>query len=71
MRAMAPPVLCWSNVIFPGSRHFKFGLSCHGCVLHEYRIAVLNSFANKLLCGFCPLVMKEHKCKQPDMLVAM
>jgi len=52
VRAMAPPVLCWSNVIFPGSRHFKFGLSGHGCGLHEYTIALLNSIAKKFYADF-------------------
>jgi hypothetical protein len=65
--AMAPRILCWSNVIYLGSRHFKFGLSGHSCGLHEYAIALLNSIA-KTLCRFCLLVM--NKCKQPNMLVA-
>lgn len=38
-------------------------------VLHEHTIAVLNSFPSKLLCLFCPVVMKEHKCKQQNVSV--
>jgi hypothetical protein len=66
VRAVALPVLCWSKVILTGSRHFKFGLSGHSCGLQEYIIALLRSIAKKLLCRFCLSVMKEHKCKQPN-----
>ena len=52
VRAMAPPVLCWSNIIFMRLRHFKFGLTGHSCGLHEYTVAVLNSIVKKLLCRF-------------------
>jgi len=55
VRALAPPVVCWSNVIFLGSQPFKFGLSGHSCGLHEYTTAVLNSIAKKLLCRICLL----------------
>jgi hypothetical protein len=55
VRALAPPVLCWSNVIFLRSQPFKFGLSGHSCGLHGYTFAVLNSIAKKLLCRIFPL----------------